>query len=134
MCGAAGLHCDFPGWKDGPRKDKERGMVRRITTKLPYPLGFLIAVGPVATDMYLPAFPQIAKDLHDTAAPQYSLASYFLGPAIGQMTQGALSDRWGRRGLADATAKPMGLIMLGCAITALLAALARPRLNFAPAE
>ena len=72
-------------------------MVRRVTTKLPLLLGFLIAVGPVSTDMYLPAFPEIAREFHNSAAPQYSLAAYFIGLAIGQMTQGALSDRLGRR-------------------------------------
>ncbi len=72
-------------------------MVRRVTAKLPLLLGFIIAVGPVSTDMYLPAFPEIAREFHSTAAPQYSLAAYFIGLAIGQMTQGALSDRLGRR-------------------------------------
>ncbi|MCB5943887.1 multidrug effflux MFS transporter [Acidocella sp. KAb 2-4] len=72
-------------------------MVRRVTTRLPLLLGFLIAIGPVSTDMYLPAFPQIAREFHNAAAPQYSLAAYFVGLAIGQMTQGALSDRLGRR-------------------------------------
>lgn len=69
----------------------------QITSKLPLLLGFLIAVGPVSTDMYLPAFPALAIDLHNQAAPQYSLASYFFGLACGQMTWGALSDRIGRR-------------------------------------
>jgi DHA1 family bicyclomycin/chloramphenicol resistance-like MFS transporter len=69
----------------------------KITDRLPLLLGFLIAVGPVSTDMYLPAFPAIARDFHDSAAPQISLAAYFIGLAIGQMTQGALSDRLGRR-------------------------------------
>lgn len=72
-------------------------MPRSVTPKLPFLLGLFIAVGPVATDMYLPAFPVMAQDLHSQAAPQYSLASYFLGLAIGQMTHGALSDRVGRR-------------------------------------
>ncbi|HUW79665.1 MAG TPA: multidrug effflux MFS transporter [Acidocella sp.] len=72
-------------------------MARSVTKKLPILLGFLIAVGPVSTDMYLPAFPAIARDLHNIAAPQYSLAAYFVGLAFGQMTQGALSDRLGRR-------------------------------------
>ncbi|MBM3857819.1 MAG: Bcr/CflA family drug resistance efflux transporter, partial [Verrucomicrobia bacterium] len=31
-------------------------------------LGFLIALGPLTLDMYLPAFPSIARDLHTTAA------------------------------------------------------------------
>ncbi|MDE8346861.1 MAG: multidrug effflux MFS transporter [Acidocella sp.] len=89
---------------------------RPITRHLPSLLGALIAVGPLSTDMYLPAFPAIAADFHDIAAPQYSLAAYFTGLAIGQMTQGALSDRFGRR-----TPLLGGLILytlasLGCAL------------------
>jgi DHA1 family bicyclomycin/chloramphenicol resistance-like MFS transporter len=81
--------------------------------RLPVLLGFLIAVGPISTDMYLPAFPAIARAFHDNAAPQYSLAAYFVGLAIGQMTQGALSDRLGRRdpllvGMAIYTAASFG--------------------------
>ncbi len=72
-------------------------MVRPVTKNLPALLGFLIAIGPVSTDMYLRAFPDIAHDLGSLAAPQYSLAAYFTGLAIGQMTMGALSDRLGRR-------------------------------------
>lgn len=72
-------------------------MRRQVTSKLPILLGFLIAIGPVSTDMYLPAFPQMALDLHNQSAPQYSLAAYFLGLAVGQMTHGALADRLGRR-------------------------------------
>jgi DHA1 family bicyclomycin/chloramphenicol resistance-like MFS transporter len=69
----------------------------KITKNLPFLLGLLIAVGPVSTDMYLSAFPAIAHEFHNQAAPQYSLAAYFVGLAFGQMTQGALSDRFGRR-------------------------------------
>jgi DHA1 family bicyclomycin/chloramphenicol resistance-like MFS transporter len=68
-----------------------------VTKNLPLLLGFLIAVGPLSTDMYLPAFPSIALDFHNAAAPQYSLAAYFAGLGVGQMSQGALSDRLGRR-------------------------------------
>ncbi len=71
-------------------------MNRPINRHLPVLLGCLIAIGPVSTDMYLPAFPAIARDLGQ-AAPQYSLAAYFAGLALGQMTLGALSDRYGRR-------------------------------------
>ena len=72
-------------------------MSRSATPRLPILLGLLIAVGPVSTDMYLPAFPALAQALHNQAAPQYSLASYFLGLAIGQLVNGPLSDRVGRR-------------------------------------
>jgi DHA1 family bicyclomycin/chloramphenicol resistance-like MFS transporter len=86
------------------------------TRRLPLLLGFLIAVGPVSTDMYLPAFPAIARHFHSLGAPQISLAAYFVGLAIGQITMGALSDRLGREqplliGLAIYT-----VASLGCAL------------------
>ena len=69
----------FPGW-------------------LPVLLGFLTAVGPVSTDMYLPAFPAMESALGAPAgSAQITLATWFAGLAVGQMTQGTLSDRYGRR-------------------------------------
>jgi DHA1 family bicyclomycin/chloramphenicol resistance-like MFS transporter len=59
-------------------------------------LGFIIAVGPVSVDMYLPAFGAIAARFGATA-PQFTLAAYFFGFALGQLSQGLLSDRLGRR-------------------------------------
>ncbi len=92
-------------------------MLRPVTSRLPFLLGLLIAVGPVSTDMYLPAFPALALDLHSQAAPQYSLASYFLGLAIGQMTHGALSDRLGRRGPLLAGLVLYIVASLGCVLS-----------------
>jgi MFS transporter, DHA1 family, multidrug resistance protein len=92
-------------------------MHRPVTPKLPFLLGILIAVGPVSTDMYLPAFPALAQDLHNQAAPQYSLASYFLGLAVGQMTHGALSDRVGRRGPLLAGLALYIFASMGCALS-----------------
>jgi DHA1 family bicyclomycin/chloramphenicol resistance-like MFS transporter len=89
---------------------------RLVTRRLPLLLGFLIAVGPVSTDMYLPAFPAIARDFHNVAAPQISLAAYFIGLAIGQMTQGALSDRLGRRAPLLAGLVIYTFASLGCAL------------------
>jgi len=88
----------------------------QITKRLPLLLGFLIAVGPVSTDMYLPAFPAIATSFHSAAAPQISLAAYFSGLAVGQMTQGALSDRLGRRGPLLAGLIIYTLASIGCAL------------------
>ncbi len=49
--------------------------------------------------MYLPAFPAIEASLHaPIGSAQYSLATWFAGLAVGQITQGTLSDRFGRRG------------------------------------
>lgn len=61
-------------------------------------LGALTAMGPLAIDMYLPALPTIARELHTSAASvQVSLAVYFIGIACGQAFYGPLSDRWGRK-------------------------------------
>src|SRR5579871_5137516 len=87
-----------------------------VTRRLPLLLGFLIAVGPISTDMYLPAFPAIAREFHAVGAPQVSLAAYFIGLALGQMTQGPLSDRLGRRGPLLVGLTIYTLASLGCAL------------------
>ena len=68
----------------------------RRTPDLKYLLGFIIAIGPVSVDMYLPAAAEIAREF-GPSTPQLTLAAYFAGFAVGQMTQGLLSDRLGRR-------------------------------------
>ncbi|MBL7238145.1 multidrug effflux MFS transporter [Novacetimonas sp. GS1] len=61
-------------------------------------LGVLTAVGPVSTDIYLPAFPELEKSLHArVGSAQMTLAIWFVGLAIGQITMGPVSDRFGRR-------------------------------------
>jgi DHA1 family bicyclomycin/chloramphenicol resistance-like MFS transporter len=84
---------------------------------LPILLGFLTAVGPATTDMYLPAFPSIEASFGAPAgSAQLTLAAWFAGLAVGQMTQGTLSDRFGRkRPLIVATAV-YTLACLGCAL------------------
>src|SRR5262245_7331854 len=60
-------------------------------------LGLLAALGPLAIDMYLPAFPAIQRDLGaDASAVQLTLAVYFAGLCIGQLVVGPLSDAIGR--------------------------------------
>src|SRR4051794_41866549 len=48
--------------------------------------------------MYLPAFPEIARDLSTSAAQvQLTLTACVAGLAAGQLAIGPLSDRFGRR-------------------------------------
>ncbi|GAN95647.1 multidrug resistance efflux pump Bcr/CflA [Komagataeibacter europaeus NBRC 3261] len=62
-------------------------------------LGLLTAIGPLATDMYLPAFPIMDAELVGgrAGASQITLAAWFAGLAVGQFSLGPISDRLGRR-------------------------------------
>jgi DHA1 family bicyclomycin/chloramphenicol resistance-like MFS transporter len=87
-------------------------------------LGMLTAIGPFSIDMYLPAFPDIAKNLHTTVAQvTLSLSSFFIGISVGQLLYGPLLERFGRK-------KPLyiGLCIyllasIGCALAASVNAL-----------
>jgi DHA1 family bicyclomycin/chloramphenicol resistance-like MFS transporter len=61
-------------------------------------LAAMMAIGPFSTDMYLPGFLAIARELKtDIAHVGLSLTSYFIGVSIGQLAYGPLMDRYGRR-------------------------------------
>lgn len=64
-------------------------------------LATVVAVGsiaPLATDMYVPAFPQVAADLAISATEvQLTLTTFFVGMALGQLLGGPISDQRGRR-------------------------------------
>jgi DHA1 family bicyclomycin/chloramphenicol resistance-like MFS transporter len=79
----------------------------------------LAAIAPFSIDMYLPAFPAMAQDLHtDIAHVALSLTTFFIGISVGQLLYGPLLDRIGRK-------KPLlfGLVLytlasIGCAFAA----------------
>jgi DHA1 family bicyclomycin/chloramphenicol resistance-like MFS transporter len=69
----------------------------RITAGLLVTLALLSAVAPFATDLYLPAFPEMVTDLHTSPTNvQLTLTTFLIGLALGQLIFGPLSDRYGR--------------------------------------
>lgn len=61
-------------------------------------LGLLSAFGPWSIDMYLPALPELTRDLHaSAAAANLTLTASMAGLALGQVAGGPLTDARGRR-------------------------------------
>jgi MFS transporter, DHA1 family, multidrug resistance protein len=58
----------------------------------------LVAIGPLSTDMYLPALPQMTRALSaDVGTVQLTLSAFLAGFAVAQLVYGPMSDRFGRR-------------------------------------
>ncbi|BAW93014.1 drug resistance transporter, Bcr/CflA family [Actinomyces sp. Chiba101] len=98
-----------------------------ITVGLIIALAIQNAVPPFATDMYSPAFPQVAADLGTSAtAVGLTLTAFFIGMGTGQLAGGTASDRYGRRhpiitgglictlgGIVCALAPGIGILLAG---------------------
>ena len=70
----------------------------RLTPGLLAALGYLSMAGSLSTDLYLPAFPDMAADLGISAsAVQLTLTAFLIGAGLGQLTIGSISDALGRR-------------------------------------
>ena len=80
-------------------------------------LGLLTAIGPFSIDMYLPAFPDIARGLHTTVADvTLSLSSFFIGISFGQLLYGPLLERFGRKKPLYAGLCIYLIASIGCAL------------------
>lgn len=93
----------------------DHGARRAVSFALLLPL--LLAAQSVATDGYLPALPEIARDLGSASS---SLTMFMLAFGIAQLVCGPLADRFGRRpvllaGLACYTAAAAGCALAGSA-------------------
>src|SRR5262249_33268441 len=78
-------------------------------------LAGLMAFAPMSIDMYLPALPELTHAFAtDTARVQNTVASFFLGFAIGQAFFGPITDRFGRKKPLYVTLTLFSLVSLGC--------------------
>lgn len=96
--------------------------LRPDTLAMTATLAMLTALGPLATDFYLPSVPDIARVFNaGTAGAQATLSAFLFGFAAGQIVYGPLSDRLGR--------KPVLLAGLGLFILATLACAFAPSIE-----
>lgn len=101
----------------------------RLTTAVIATVVFLTAIAPLATDMYVPAFPQVADDLAATATQvQLTLTTFFVGMALGQLIGGPVSDQRGRRGLLLTSVAVMTIASIACALAPTIAVMMIARL------
>lgn len=93
-------------------------MLRPGTFALTALLAALSAIGPLTTDMYLPSLPDIAQQLDaSTAQVQFTISSYLLGFAVGQILYGPISDRHGRKPVLLAAIALYCVASLVCALS-----------------
>lgn len=87
-------------------------------------LGAVTGLTPLAIDMYLPALPSMAQAFPGSGVSvQLTLASFFIGVAIGQAIYGPVSDRFGRRLPLLAGCVLYTLASIGCALAPTMEAL-----------
>src|SRR4051794_35275872 len=94
-----------------------RPLVGRRLVVLTVLLSGLTAFGPLSMDLYLPAFPVLARELHASQAQiQLTLTADVVGLVAGQLVLGPLSDAWGRRRLLVGSTAVCALASLLCAL------------------
>ncbi|WP_033747562.1 multidrug effflux MFS transporter [Pantoea sp. NGS-ED-1003] len=80
-------------------------------------LGLLAALGPLCIDLYLPALPELARDLQtSTATAQLSLTAGLLGLGAGQLLFGPMSDKFGRLRPLTLSLALLFIASIGCAL------------------
>jgi MFS transporter, DHA1 family, multidrug resistance protein len=84
----------------------------------------LLGAQPIATDLYLPALPAISRELGSAST---SLTLFILAFGFGQLVNGPLADRWGRRPVLLAGLMLYTLCSLGSALAPNITTLASCR-------
>ncbi|MCU6712356.1 multidrug effflux MFS transporter [Paenibacillus sp. J5C_2022] len=89
---------------------------RRLTMAVM--LGALASIGPLSIDMYLPALPTLAEEMHTgPSMAQLSLTACLIGIALGQLIVGPISDVRGRRAPLLIGVSAYAIISLLCVFT-----------------
>ncbi len=87
-----------PGTRPGSRSSSASTSAAALSASVLGTIVLITAIAPLATDMYVPAFPLVGRDLDASATQvQLTLTTFFLGMALGQLAGGPFSDRVGRR-------------------------------------
>jgi|694.fasta_scaffold111864_2 DHA1 family bicyclomycin/chloramphenicol resistance-like MFS transporter len=87
-------------------------------------LALLMGLQPVTTDMTLPAFPLLTRELGASmAAAQLTMAALILAFGVGQLVWGPLADRHGRRPVLLGGLALYGVASLGCVFAGSIEAL-----------
>ncbi|MEU4311458.1 Bcr/CflA family efflux MFS transporter [Nocardia sp. NPDC024068] len=98
-----------------PAAAQAGGVARR--GRLLVVLAGLSGAAPLATDMYVPAMPELARSLGtDTAGAQLSLTGFLAGIIVGQLILGPLSDASGRRAVLLSGAAGFTVLSVACAL------------------
>lgn len=80
----------------GTQESKRAGRVR--AAKYILLLGAIAAIPAITTDIYLPSLPTVAKDLGTSdSMVQWTMSAMLIGGAVGQLVNGPLADRFGRK-------------------------------------
>ncbi|GII85807.1 Bcr/CflA family drug resistance efflux transporter [Sphaerisporangium siamense] len=96
----------------------------RPTRRLLLVMGALSTFGPLSIDLYLPALPDLARQLHASdSAAQWSISMCLIGLATGQLFIGPLSDRIGRKRPLFVGVAMYAVVSLLCAVAPSMAAL-----------
>ncbi|HEU5348024.1 MAG TPA: multidrug effflux MFS transporter [Ktedonobacterales bacterium] len=86
-----------PGRLDALSVTDDKRVSLRVRARHVLILGGLTALGPLSTDMYLPALPSVSHDLGATVSlAQITLTACILGLSLGQVIAGPISDARGR--------------------------------------
>ena len=97
--------------------DETRQTPAKLSPEQLFLLAGLAALGALATNIILPAFPDMAADLGTSVLDlSATLSSFFVAFAVGQLFVGPLSDRFGRKWLV---LSGLAIFVAGSAICAL---------------